>query len=490
MSEFFKAIIENDEYKFFSGGEWKKTETERTIEIKSPIDGSSIGRIQAIDQDEIDDVIEKADKAQKVWRKYSVEDRAVILKKAADLLRQNVKEIADMKSLEIGKPIKSALSSVMRSADIVEYTANQLDIVNQQDVYNSSDFPGANDKKTSIVSREPAGIVLAITPFNYPINLAVTKIAPALLGGNAVVVKGSTQGSICTAMLVEVFNKAGVPKGVISFVSGRGSEIGDYLVSHKKIKVVNFTGSSAVGKSIVAKAGLKTMIMELGGKDAALVLNDCDLDFAVNQIVEGAFSYAGQRCTAIKRVFVEKILHDEFIVRLYDVVKQKYNLVGDPRKEETQMGPIISEEQTNYIQELIFDAVESGAKIVLGGTRKANYMDATILDNVNVDMRIAWEEQFGPVLPIISCDSVEQMIELHNKSEYGLGGSIFTSNIELAKDIAKELQTGVIQINAKSERYPDNFPFLGIKDSGLGVQGIRWSIESMMKIKSVVENKQ
>lgn len=489
MSEFFNTIHEGSEYLFFSNGEWRKSTSGKTIAINSPIDGSLVGNVQAITTGEVDAVFEDSLQSQKLWANYATEDRANILKIAADLIRQNANELADMKVLEIGKTKKAAFSSVMRSADIVSYTADQTELVNHQDVFFSKDFPGGDDKKTDIVTREPLGVVLAITPFNYPTNLAVTKIAPALITGNSVVVKGPTQGSICTAMLVEIFNKAGVPKGVISFVSGKGSEIGDYLISHKDVSLVDFTGSSEVGKGITIKAGLKPLILELGGKDAALVLNDCDLELAAERICEGAFSYSGQRCTAIKRVFVDKLIHDEFLNKLIEATKQKYSIVGDPRKDETQVGPIISEKQTDYVQELIFDAVESGAKIVLGGVRKANYMDATIIDGVTDRMRLAWEEQFGPVLPIISCDSLEQMIELHNKSRYGLGGSIFTRDTSLAKEIAKRLQTGVIQINAKSERYPDNFPFLGIKDSGLGIQGVRWSIEAMMRIKSVVENK-
>lgn len=489
MSEFFSAISENNEYKFFSGGNWIKSKSERTIDIMTPIDGSMVGKVQAVLPEEIDVMMTEAEKAQKTWANFTVEDRAVLLKKAAQLMLDNKEEIADMKVLEVAKTKKSALSSVERSAGIVAYTADQLNIANGSEVFYSKDFPGANDKKTCVMTREPIGIVLAISPFNYPVNLLVTKLAPALIAGNAVVMKGPTQGTICTAMIAEVFNKAGIPAGIINFVSGKGSEIGDYLVSHKKVGMISFTGSSDVGKGITAKAGLKPLVLELGGKDAALILNDADIDLAATQVAEGSFSYAGQRCTAIKRVFIHPEIHDEFTKKLIEVVKEKYDKVGDPRKDETQMGPIISEKQTDFIQELVFDAVESGAKIIHGGMRKANYMDATILDGVTTNMRIAWEEQFGPVLPIIICDTVDEMIDLHNQSQYGLGGSIFTADTVKAKEIAKQLQTGVIQINAKSERYPDNFPFLGVKESGLGVQGIRWSIEAMTRVKSTVDNK-
>uniref|UniRef100_A0A7C4R493 Aldehyde dehydrogenase family protein n=1 Tax=candidate division CPR3 bacterium TaxID=2268181 RepID=A0A7C4R493_UNCC3 len=489
MSDFFNEIKEGDEYKYFCDGRWLKSESNQLIPIHSPIDGDLIGNVQAVTKEEINRVIDKAKEAQKIWSNYPVDDRASILKIAADLIRANAEELANMKTFEIGKIKSSAFSSVMRSADIVSYTADQIEIINYREVLYSGDFVNSNDKKTSFISREPLGVVLAISPFNYPINLAVTKIAPALLAGNSVIVKGASQGTISTAMLVEIFNKAGVPKGVINFVSGKGSEIGDYLVSHKKVNMITFTGSSEVGKNLAIKAGLKPLILELGGKDAALVLPDADINLAASQIADGAFSYAGQRCTAIKRVFVHPDVHDELVKKIIENIEVRYDKVGDPRNEETQMGPLISEKQTDFVQDLIFDAVESGAKIIHGGMRKANYMDATLLDGVTSDMRIAWEEQFGPVLPIITCGSVEEMIELHNKSQYGLGGSIFTSDIEKAKEIATKLQTGVVQINAKSERYPDNFPFLGVKDSGLGTQGIRWSIEAMMRLKSVVENK-
>jgi len=490
MNNFFQNIRDDKVYKFFSGGVWQKSKSGRTIKINSPVDGSLIGEVQAVTPEEIDEMIEKATKAQKLWANYSVEDRAAILKKAADLLRSNIDEILPIKIMEIGKIKKAAESSILRSADIVSFVADQIEAANHPEIFYSKDFPGAGDKKTALLTSEPWGVVLAISPFNYPINLAVTKIAPALLTGNSVVVKGPTQGSICTAMLVEIFSHAGVPSGVISFVSGKGSEIGDYLIAHKNINMIDFTGSSDVGRSIATKAGYKPMLLEMGGKDAALVLEDADLDLAASEIADGAFSYAGQRCTAIKRVLVDRKIRDQLLEKIISKTKERYSLVGDPSKDETQMGPVVSDKQVDYIQELIFDAVESGAEIILGGTRKANYLDATILDSVTTDMRIAWEEQFGPVLPIIPCDSVEQMIEIHNKSQYGLGGSIFTSDVEKAKEIAKQLQAGVIQINKKSERYPDNFPFLGIKDSGLGIQGVKWSIEAMSRAKSIVENKQ
>lgn len=488
MTNFFQNIKEGENYKYFFDGEWRKNKSGEMIEIKSPIDGSLVGRVPALSKDEVDKVFYSTKEAQKKWAKFPLEDRAAILKKAADLLRSLVDDFVEIKVLELGKTRASARSSILRSADVMSYTADQIGLVNKKEILYSKDFPGAGDKKSALVSREPYGVVVAISPFNYPVNLGIAKIVPALFAGNSVVVKGPTQGSISTAMMVEVLNKAGVPKGVIGFVTGRGSEIGDSIITNKYADLINFTGSTEVGKGLAKKVGFKPLILEMGGKDAALVLPDADLGKTAMAICDGAFSYAGQRCTAIKRVLVDKTVHAQFLEKLIEITKQKYSLVGDPRRDEVQMGPIISEKQVDYIQELIFDAVESGAKIVLGGVRKLNYLEATIIDGVNKDMRIAWEEQFGPVLPIITCDSIEEMISLHNQSQYGLGASIFSQDIGQAQELTEKLEAGVVQINGKSERYPDNFPFLGIKDSGLGVQGVRWSIESMTRLKSVVSN--
>ena len=365
MSNFFENIHDDNVYKFFSGGKWIKSHTGNLIEIKSPIDDSLVGKIQAMAKDEIDGVFSNALDAQKAWAKIALDDRAAVLKKAAELLRQNIEEILEIKVLEIAKNVGSAKSSILRSADIIDFTADQMDVVNGQEVLYSKDFPGGGEKKTAHIIKEPVGVVLAISPFNYPINLAVTKIAPALLAGNSVVVKGPTQGSITTAMLVEIFNKAGA-SGAISFVSGKGSEIGDYLVSHKYANMIDFTGSSEVGKDIIKKAGLKPLLLELGGKDAALVLDDADLDLAAEEIVDGAFSYAGQRCTAIKRVLAHKDIHDDLIKKIAAKTKEKYSILGDPRDEKTQLNPLIINKQGEYAGELLMMLCNVGQRFWLG----------------------------------------------------------------------------------------------------------------------------
>ena len=335
-------------------------------------------------------------------------------------------------------------------------------------------------------SREPLGVVLSIAPFNYPINLSASKIAPALMAGNVVLFKPPTQGAISALYLIEAFRAAGIPNGVLNTVTGRGSEIGDYLITHKDVDMINFTGSSDVGRHIASIAGMVPMIMELGGKDAAIVLEDADLEDTAKNIVSGAFSYSGQRCTAVKRVLVLEPVAD----RLTQLVSEELKKVkvGMPFDEGVTVTPLIDNKSADFVKGLIDDAIEKGAKLIIGNKREGNLVYPTLFDNVTLDMRIAWEEPFGPVLPIIRVKTVEEAIEISNNSEYGLQSAVFTNNIDKAFSVAQSLEVGTVHINNKTQRGPDHFPFLGVKSSGMGTQGIRYSIEAMSRPKAIVVN--
>lgn len=346
-------------------------------------------------------------------------------------------------------------------------------------------FPGGTRNKMSYVSRVPLGTVLAISPFNYPVNLSMSKIAPALIGGNAVVLKPATQGAISALHVVEIMRKAGIPDGVLNTITGRGSEIGDYVVTHKGINFINFTGSTEVGQHISKISGMVPLLLELGGKDAAIVLEDADLDFAAKNIVSGAYSYSGQRCTAVKRILVQESVADKLVGKIKPLVEKL--TIGNPM-DEVVITPLIDNKATDFVQGLVDDALHKGAKLITGNVRKNNLFYPTLLDNVNVDMKIAWEEPFGPVLPIIRVKDINQAIEIANQSEYGLQSSVFTSDIDKAFYIADKLEVGTVQINNKTERGPDHFPFLGVKASGMGTQGVKYSIEAMTRPKAVVVN--
>lgn len=477
--------INNEAIGYAKNGEWIASSSPSSIPCHSPIDGTFLGRIQDMQQAEIDAVIENSHEAQGAWAAMAVYERAEILNKAADLLLENKDEIVAMLVLEIAKDKKSAISEVERTADFIRYSADIGKSI-QGEALNGENFPGGSKKKLSFVSRVPVGVVLAISPFNYPVNLAMSKIAPALIGGNAVVLKPATQGAIAASLLVEVMMQAGLPKGVLNTVTGRGSSIGDYLVTHPGIDFINFTGSSKVGHHIASMAGMIPQIFELGGKDAAIVLEDSDLDFVADSIVAGAYSYSGQRCTALKRILVMESIADT----LRDKIKARVEKlsVGDPRDNAT-ITPLIDDHAADFVQHLIDDAIGKGATLIVGNKREKNLLYPTLLDNVTPNMEIAWEEPFGPVLPIIRIQSTQEAINIANASEYGLQSSIFTQDIDVAFAIADQLEVGTVQINNKTERGPDHFPFLGVKASGLGTQGVKYSIEAMTRPKAIVVNR-
>ena len=466
-------------------GEWRISQENKPIDVLSPVDGSLVGRLSSMSQKELDEAIATAKCAQKSWAAYPVYRKAQLMYKAADLLEQKVDEIADCLVMEIAKDRKSAVSEVVRSADLLRYTADVGKSLQGEAIFGDS-FPGGSRDKMSCVTRVPVGTVLAISPFNYPVNLAISKIGPALMGGNTVIFKPATQGAVSALMMVEALQQAGLPAGVLNTVTGLGSVIGDYVVSHKDVDFINFTGSTEVGKHISSLTSMTPVIMELGGKDAAIVLEDADLDFAADTIVDGAYSYSGQRCTAVKRILVLESVADQLIERLKTRIERLK--VGDPREAGVTVTPLVSKKSADFVENLMRTAVEKGAHIVTGGEREGNLLHPTLLDHVTTDMDIAWVEPFGPVLPVIRVKSVEEAIEIANQSEYGLQSSVFTNNLNKAFAIAGQLEVGTVQINNKPERGPDNFPFLGVKSSGMGTQGVRYSIESMTRPKAVTIN--
>ena len=472
-------------YRNLVNGDWIETKTEQFIDIKSPIDNSLVGKINSMSKDEVEEVIKIAKESQKEWRTVPINERASILHKAAIILEENAEKIANVLIKEIGKDRKSSISEIKRTADYIKFTADAAKNMEGETIP-SDNFPGYNRSKISVVTREPLGVVLAISPFNYPINLSASKIAPALVGGNSVVLKPATQGAISALHLVKAFEEAGIPKGVLNVVTGRGSEIGDFLVTHPLIDFINFTGSTEIGIRISKITSMKPLLMELGGKDAAIVLEDADLDLAAKNIVSGAYSYSGQRCTAVKRILVMESIADELVKKIKTEIEKLK--VGNPLTEEVDITPLINDSAANFVEELIKDAREKGAHLVIGGKREDNLIYPTLFDKVTLDMRLAWEEPFGPVLPVMRINSVDEAIDIANKSEYGLQSSVFTQNINSAFYVANKLEVGTVQVNNKTERGPDHFPFLGVKASGIGTQGIRYSIEAMTRPKATIIN--
>ncbi|WP_454382444.1 NADP-dependent glyceraldehyde-3-phosphate dehydrogenase [Streptococcus sp. Marseille-Q7156] len=467
-------------YNNLVNGEWKSSEKE--ITIYSPINQEELGTVPAMSQAEVDEAMQAAHAALPAWRALSAVERAAYLHKTAAILERDKEKIGTILAKEVAKGIKAAIGEVVRTADLIRYAAEEgLRITGQ--AMEGGGFEAASKNKLAVVRREPVGVVLAIAPFNYPVNLSGSKIAPALIAGNVVMFKPPTQGSISGLLLAKAFEEAGIPAGVFNTITGRGSEIGDYIIEHKEVNFINFTGSTPIGERIGRLAGMRPIMLELGGKDAALVLEDADLEHAAKQIVAGAFSYSGQRCTAIKRVIVLESVADTLVTLLQAEVAKL--TVGDPF-DNADITPVIDNASADFIWGLIEDAQEKGAQALTPIKREGNLLWPVLFDQVTKDMKVAWEEPFGPILPIIRVANVEEAIAFANESEFGLQSSVFTNDFKKAFEIAEKLEVGTVHINNKTQRGPDNFPFLGVKGSGAGVQGIKYSIEAMTNVKSIV----
>lgn len=474
----------NKTFHYYLNGEWKKSRTGETIGIISPYLHEEVGRVQAMSQDEIDESIAMATRAQIKWAKQGVRERGEILYKWIEELLKVKEEIAETIMKEVGKSYSDSLREVERTTEFIRYTIEEATHMHGVSMLGEN-FPGGNRSKIANIHLVPLGVILAISPFNYPLNLSAAKIAPALISGNSVIFKPATQGALSGCMMIEALDRAELPAGVLNLVTGRGSVIGDYLVKHPGIKMISFTGGTKNGMHIAEKAKMVPLVMELGGKDPAIVRQDADIAYTTKQIVAGAYSYSGQRCTAIKRVLVDETIADELAENLKKEVEGLS--VGSPKDNKTIV-PLIDDGSADFVQSLIDDALDKGAILLTGNKRERNLIYPTLLDYVTEDMRIAWEEPFGPVLPIIRVKSDEQAITLANQSEFGLQASIFTHDISKALQISQELETGTVQINGRTERGPDHFPFVGVKGSGTGTQGIRNSIESMTREKVTVIN--
>lgn len=457
-------------------------ENNQWLTVMNPTTNLPAGQVPALNKTDIDKTYQAAKNAQIAWSQMPILKRIAHLNNWKQLIIRDKKLIANIMSCEIAKSQTAAANEIDRSIEYIDYTLQEALRLHPQSY--SGDSAGVINK-LGVFEYIPKGVILAISPFNYPVNLSVSKIFPALVTGNSVVFKPATQGSLVGLYLAKLAHEAKIPAGVFNAVSGKGSEIGDILVENPIINVISFTGSANVGNRI-AKKSLKTdLILELGGKDPAIVLDDADLEDSADKIIKGAFSYSGQRCTAIKRVLVQRRVSDKLIILLKS--KTEKLTVGIPN-DNCDISPVIDMLTVENAKKLIKDALDKGAECLIGNKFKDNLMWPTIITNVTIKMDLAWTEPFAPLLPIIVFDDVADAIKIANDSQYGLQASVFTTNINSAMSIAKQLDVGSVNINDQSQRGPDHFPFTGMKDSGLGVQGIHASLMSFTRPKGIVIN--
>lgn len=490
-AEFFEPISNHATpplYRYFNGKDWVESRSGKTVAVASPIDGAVVGELPVVSREEVDAVFARAVAAQPGWEATPLNQRVRIMHLAADWIRHFEQYLTTLLTKEIGKTESEAKSEIVRTADLVDYFADEVQSI-RGETLDSDNFPGFDKGRIALVEHVAHGVVVAIAPFNYPVNLAASKLAPAILMGNSVVFKPSTQGGISGLHLTQIFRKAGVPDGVLSCVTGPGPDVGAYVASHPMASMIVFTGSSETGIAIAGKAPMKPLLFECGGNNPAIVLSDADFALTARELVKGAFSYCGQRCTGIKYVLGTKAVLATLVPALVGEMETAVK-VGDPRSPETKLvGPVVSEEAATRVAQTIDEAVKDGATVVVGGKRKQTYLEPTVLTNVQPVMTIVAKETFGPVLSLVAVGNLEEAVTFVNSSSYGLQASIFTSDEGTGLTLAKKINVGTVQINGSPQRGPDHFPFLGIKKSGIGVQGVHYSLEAMSRLKSVVLNK-
>lgn len=435
----------------------------------NPNNNEEFATVAKANEEEVNLAVEAASKAFIHWSNMTIKERASIIQKAADILIEmygeegQETELKLLISNEVGKRLPEADIEVIESSDMIAYYAENAEkLLSDRELSLNQELWAS---KKSIVKHIPIGVIGVIKAWNYPLEIPIWTLAPALIAGNTIVFKPSEYSSFVGLEIGEIFKKAGLPDGVLNIITGDG-KTGEYLVKNKTIRMIDFTGSVETGRKIAIECAnsLKKYNLELGGNDAAIVCDDANLELTANGLVWGSFCNSGQVCVGIKRVFIDKKIKDILIDKVLDKTS---SLI--PTQD---YGPIISEEQITNIESFINDAVNKGAKILTGGKRidkqSGLYFQPTVLTNITKDMKIMKEECFGPLLPIVFVDNIEEAIAMANDSNYGLGASIWTSNIEKGLELSNEIQSGMVWINDVNVAFPEA-PWGGIKNSGIGI---------------------
>ncbi|AZU60167.1 aldehyde dehydrogenase family protein [Neobacillus mesonae] len=470
----------------YINGQWKEPSTKEYKENLSPHNSESLGEFPSSVAADIYDAVAAAKNAFPAWKKLSIQQRAAYLQKAAAILKENIEEIGRDLIREEGKPFSEGMGEAGRAVSILEYFAAEA----RQPL--GDVIPSANEKTFLYTTRTPLGPIGLITPWNFPIAIPVWKMAPALIYGNTVVIKPADLTPKSVYHVMKAFDEAGLPAGVLNCVFGRGSVIGNELVKHPDIKAISFTGSNQVGRQIQKQAveyGKKVQ-MEMGGKNPLIVLNDADLDRAVEIAVGGAFKSTGQKCTATSRVIVEEGIYESFRDML--VKRTKELTIGNPLHEGTYIGPAVSKAQLDGVLEMI-ETGKSEATLLCGGEvpedeelKSGFYVKPTIFENVPRNARIAREEIFGPVIALFKVKDYEEAVEMANDTEFGLSAAICTNNLTLARRFVEDAEVGLVHVNSETSGAEPQLPFGGCKNSSSGSreQG-KAAIEFYTEVKTV-----
>lgn len=467
----------------FIDGEWTAGTSGKSEPIVNPATGQALARLHHASTADLDRALAAADKGFRQWRAVSAFERYKVLRKAANLMRERADEIAQLMTLEQGKPLAEARMEAMSAGDLIDWFAEEARRTYGQVI------PARADGVSQLVIKEPVGPVAAFTPWNFPINQAVRKVSAALAAGCSVILKGPEETPASCAALVRAYADAGVPAGVVNLVFGVPSEISEYLIPHPVIRKITFTGSTPVGKKLAALAGqhMKRITMELGGHAPAIVFDDADVAAAAKQLAGAKFRNAGQVCVSPTRFLVHESVYPQFLDGFVAAASQIK--VGDGLQKETRMGPLANSRRVEAMQMFVGDAVAKGAKVALGGKRGAGagyFFEPTVLTDLPRDARILHEEPFGPIAPIMTFKTYDEVVAEANRLPYGLAAYAFTKSLKTATAIGAAIESGMVSINHFGLALPE-VPFGGIKDSGYGTEGGSEAIEAYLNSKFVTQ---
>jgi acyl-CoA reductase-like NAD-dependent aldehyde dehydrogenase len=466
---------------FFLDGKW--VEQGDPVDVRSPYDGTVVGRVFQGRREQAEAAVAAAGKGFGTMKRLPAFERQRMLRRVAQGIRERQNDFARTIALEAGKPMKAARTEVERSIFTFAVAAEESTRIYGE--YLPLDWQETTAGRWGIVRRFPVGPIFGITPFNFPLNLVAHKVAPAIAAGCSIILKPAPQTPLTALLLAEIVEQAGWPDGAFSVLPLSNDDAG-LLIADDRIRMISFTGSAAVGWDIKRRSGKKKVVLELGGNAAVLIHNDCDLAYAAERCVSGGFAYAGQSCISVQRILVERSVYGKFIDLLLAAVSTLKT--GDPCEDSTDVGPLIRESDAARASDWIQEAVRGGAQVLAGGARRGSLLEPTVLTATRSEMRVNCQEIFAPVVTVEAYDDFSEAVREINRSSYGLQAGIFTHDARRLFQAFEELEVGGLIAGDVPSFRTDQMPYGGVKDSGLGREGLRYAIEDMTELKLMVMN--
>jgi len=467
------------EYKLLIDGKW--TGNGPVLEVKNKYNGKTVGALPTASREDLNAAIDAAERAEDVMADMPAHKRAAILLRTSELIRERAEDLAKTIAAEAGKALKFARAEVDRAASTFTIAAEEAKRLHGETI--PLDAVPTGEGYFGFWTRRPVGVIAAISPFNFPLNLVSHKVAPALAAGNTLVLKPATTTPLAAVKLCQILQDAGLPAGAINLVVGSGGTVGEWLITDERVDKITFTGSPEVGRHILAVAGIKKVTLELGNASPVIIAPDADLDFVAKRCAVGAFYNSGQVCISVQRIYSQKQVFEPFAEKFVKATEAM--VVGDPLDERVDVGPMIDSKEVDRIESWVREAQSSGAKVLTGARRDGTVFYPTVLTNVEADMKVIAEETFGPVASVISSDDFETALKQANDSKFGLQVGVFTRDIDRVLMSVRKLNFGGVIINDTPNFRADHMPYGGNRQSGLGREGVRFAMEDMTNIQMV-----